>query len=230
MPWSKLLLHEFDSVLLVRACFCVNLHEKPVIIGVPHCDQTQSLLSLTSTSAGPSWSPGPPGPPGPSGGGYEFGLMETSTGLTSLAHQLLSDPRIMKLMLLWNLSTTRLRPFLLQKALGRTQLAHAETWDSATQNGAVVGWDIQLEWPFSQVRPFKAISHWYERVFESKWHYVKSYSVNKVFSFSNQHPFSRLYWFVFLPFHGNTYPAFDFHGEERKNCLILKIVTLFLLM
>lgn len=27
-------------------------------------------------------------------------LMETSTGLTSLAHQLLSDPRIMKLMLL----------------------------------------------------------------------------------------------------------------------------------
>ena len=127
-------------------------------------------------------------------------LMETSTGLTSLAHQLLSDPRIMKLMLLWNLSTTRLRPFLLQKALGRTQLAHAETWDSATQNGAVVGWDIQSEWPFSQVRPFKAISHWYERVFESKWHYVKSYPVNKVFSFSNQHPFSRLYWFVFLPF------------------------------
>lgn len=127
-------------------------------------------------------------------------LMETSTGLTSLAHQLLSDPRIMKLMLLWNLSTTRLRPFLLQKALGRTQLARAETWDSATQNGAVVGWDIQSEWPFSQVRPFKVISHWYERVCESKWHCVKSYPVNKVFSFSNQHPFSRLSRFVFLPF------------------------------
>lgn len=87
-------------------------------------------------------------------------LMETSTGLTSLAHQLLSDPRIMKLMLLWSRSTTRLRPFLLQKALGRTQLAHAETWDSATRNGAVVGWDTQSEWPFSQVRPFQVISPW----------------------------------------------------------------------
>lgn len=67
----------------------------------------------------------------------------TSTGLTSLAHHLLSDPRIMKLMLLWNLSTTRLRPFLLLKALGRTQLAHAVTWDLATPSGAVVGQDTQ---------------------------------------------------------------------------------------
>lgn len=70
-------------------------------------------------------------------------LTETSTGLTSLAHHLLSDPRIMKLMLPWNLSTTRLRPFLLLKVLGRTLLVLAVTWDSATQNGAAVGQDVQ---------------------------------------------------------------------------------------
>lgn len=98
-------------------------------------------------------------------------LKETSTGLTSLAHHHLSDPRIMKLMLLWNLSTTRLRLFLLQKALGRTQRAHAVTWDSATQNGAVVGWDVQPEWPFSQVRLFKISSHWY---LEEKGIWVKT--------------------------------------------------------
>lgn len=67
----------------------------------------------------------------------------TSTGLTSLAHHLLSDPRIMKLMLLWNPSITRSRPCLPLKAQRRTQLAHAVTWDSATQSGAAVSQDVQ---------------------------------------------------------------------------------------
>lgn len=98
MPWSKLLLHEFDSVLLIRACFCVNLHGKPVIIVVFHHDQIQSLCPLPSFHL-----QGPPGPPGLLDLLAQvvvvmtLVLMETSTGLTSLAHQLLSDPRIIQL-------------------------------------------------------------------------------------------------------------------------------------
>ena len=77
------------------------LHGKPVIIVVSHCDQIQSLFVSPSRLCRALLAP-------PALLDLlaqavvvtTLVLMETSTGLTSLAHQLLSDPRIMKLMLL----------------------------------------------------------------------------------------------------------------------------------
>lgn len=156
-------------------------------------------------------------------------MMETSIGLTSLVHHLLSDPRIMKLMLLWNLSTTRLRLFLLLKALRRTQLAHAVTWDSATQSGAVVGQDAQ-----AKTDPSHKLTFQNQFPLHLEWKNIwlknaKSYPIDEAFSSPN-HLFSSFSSYIFCPFHVNVCPDLISHwGEERRNHLILKTAILLLL-